>query len=140
MTLYASAVSFHVVTAILGLGEVTAIAIVATTTPARAPVAAPTWGALQALARGTTASLVLMLLSGVLIEYLSGGANHEARWFQLSFAGFLGLGALTGGIRRTLGKREALGDARTRAVVTRNAWVMCAITGVIAVLMEVKPW
>jgi hypothetical protein len=81
-----------------------------------------------------------MLLSGVLIEYASGGAYHDTWWFRLSFFGLLVLGAISGRMGRALRKRESAGSERTLKGVVRSGWTMCAITAVIAVLMEVKPW
>jgi hypothetical protein len=137
MTLYPVALSIHVVTAILGLGQVAGIASLASSAQAEAPVAPATWNALGRLARGTNWSLALMLLSGVLIDYSVGGGYHEAWWFRLSIGLWLVLGAISGRTRRALRKRES---ARPLQGVVRGAWSMCAIIAVIAVLMEVKPW
>ena len=49
------------------------------------------------------------------------------------------LGAINGLMGRMLRKRETAGSERTLQRVVRGAWVMCAITAVIAVLMELKP-
>src|SRR5258708_19302716 len=107
MTLYPVALSIHVVTAILGLGQVAGIAILVSSAQAEAPVAPATWTALGRLARGTTWSLALMLLSGALIDYSVGGAYHEASWFPLSFFLFLVLGSINRRTRRPLRNREA---------------------------------
>ena len=136
MTLHTLAISIHVVIAILGLGQVAGIAVVATSTSAQGA----SWGALQRLARGMTWSLVIVLLSGVLVEYSLGGPFHEAWWFRLSFFGLLALGAINGRMARALRKRGLIGDERTLKGVVRSAWIMCAITAVIAVLMAIKPF
>ncbi len=81
-----------------------------------------------------------MLISGALTEYAGGGVFHEAWWFRLSFLLLLVLGALNGRIGRTLRRRETAGDGRLLGEVALNAWAMCAITAVVTVLMEVKPW
>jgi hypothetical protein len=140
MTLYQLAISIHVVTAVLGIGQVAGIAVLASSTPVPAPAGSGSWTALQRLSRGTTWSLVIMLLSGALIEYASGGAYHEAWWFRLSFVYVVVLGAISGGIGRALRRRESAGEEKTRKKVVRSAWIMCAITAVVTVLMEVKPW
>jgi hypothetical protein len=139
MTLYQLAISIHVVTAILGIGQIAGIAVLASSTAAQTPVGAGTWTALQRLARGTTWSLVIMLLSGALLEYATGGAYHQEWWFRLSFVCVLLLGAINGRSQRALRKRESVGGERTLKAVVRSAWIMCAITAVVAVLMEVKP-
>ena|SRR5258706_7425273 len=139
--MYALAISIHIVTAILGLGQIAGIAIVTSSTSVQAPAATGTWTALQRLVRGSRWSLVIMLLSGVLLEYASGGAFHDAWWFRLSFLSLLVLGAINGRMGRTIRKRESVGDERTLRGVARSAWMMCAITAFIAILMEVKqPW
>ena len=134
MTLYALAVSAHVVTAILGLGQIAGTAVLASTGSA----GAGTWAALHRLVGGVRWSLLVMLLSGVLVEYLSGGAFHDTWWFRASFAGVLVLAALNGRMGRTLRKREALGDQRALERTATGARIMCALTAVIAAMMEVK--
>jgi CDP-diglyceride synthetase len=140
MTLFALAISIHVVTAILGLGQVAAIVVLASSTPSGACADAGSWTALDRLVLGTRWSIAIVLLSGVLLEYASGGAFHERWWFILSFFGVLVLGAINGIMGRRLKKRESAGDQRTLKSVARSAWIMCALTAAIAVLMEVKPW
>ena len=139
MTLYQLTISIHVVTAILGIGQIAGIAVLASSGAAQAPVGVGTWTALQRLARGTTWSIVIMLLSGALLEYASGGTYHEEWWFRLSFVCVLLLGAINGRSQRALRKRESVGGEQTLKGVVRSAWIMCAITAVVAVLMEVKP-
>lgn len=140
MTLYTLAISLHVVTAILGLGQITGTAILASSASGQDPAAAAGSPALQRLVSGTTWSILVMLLTGVLIEYASGGAYHGTWWFRLSFAGLLALGAVNGSMRRALRKRESIGGERTLRGIARNARIMAAVTAAIAILMEVKPW
>jgi len=137
MTLYPIALSIHVVTAILGLGQVAGIAILASSAQTEATAPSTTWTALRRLTRGTTWSLALMLLSGALIDYSVGGGYHEAWWFRLSFVLLVVLGAINGRTRRALRKRESTPPLQR---IARGAWSMCAIIAVVAVLMEVKPW
>lgn len=127
-------VAVHVVVAILGVGQVAGLAVLASSAPSGS------WTAIQRLARGTTWSLGIMLATGVLIEYLSGGPFHTTVWFRLSFVGMILLGAASGTVRRALRKRESVGDERTLTTVARTAWLMCGITAVVAALMELKPW
>jgi hypothetical protein len=140
MTTYQLAVSLHVVTAILGLGQVAGIAVVASSMSPQPSTDTGSWTALQRLARGTTWSLLILLLSGVLIEYASGGAFHDAWWFRLSFLGLIALGGIAARMGRALRKRESVGHERALKGVVRSSWIMCTMTAVIAVLMEVKPW
>lgn len=139
MTLYWLAVSIHVVTAILGLGQVAGMVVLASVMRVTAAGSPGMWVALGRLVRGTMWSLAVMLLSGVLIEYQV-RAYHDTSWFRLSFALFLALGALQGRTRRALRRREAVGDESSLRAMVRGGWAMCAIIAMIAVLMEVKPW
>jgi hypothetical protein len=141
MLLHSLAISIHVITAILGLGQISGIAVLSSSMSAPGAASIGSWTALQRLARGTTWTLVIMLLSGVLLEYTSGGAFHDSWWFRLSFFGLLVLGAINGTMGRAIRKHESVGDDRTLKGVVRSSWIMCAITAAIAVLMEVKqPW
>ncbi len=139
MNFYPILLSVHVVTAILGLGQIVGTAIVATSTSTNAPVAPGTLTALRRLGRGTGAALGIMLLSGVLLDYTSGGAFHKMLWYRISFLLLVALGALQGGIRRTLRKVEREPDGRALRGVVRLSGAMCAVVAVIAILMEVKP-
>jgi hypothetical protein len=139
MTLFAFALCVHVVTAILGLGQVGAIVVLGSAMSAGASPDEGSWTALGRLVRTASWSLVVVLLSGVLLEYASGAAFHDTWWFRISFFELLALGAINGVMGRTLRKREATGNERTLKKVVRGAWVMCAITMVITVLMVMKP-
>ena len=137
MTSYAWAISIHVVTAILGLGQVAGVLVVASSMAEAADSAS--WVALRRLVLGTRWSLIVILLSGVFIEYSFGGPFHRTWWFRLSFLGLVALGALSGFMGRALRQRASAGNERTRATVMRVAASMCVITATIAVLMELKP-
>lgn len=139
MNLYPILLSAHVVTAILGLGQIVGTAIVASSTPTNAPVAPGTLTALRRLGRGTGGALAIMLLSGVLLEYTGGGAFHTMLWYRASFLLLIALGALQGWIRRTLRKVEREPDGRALRGVVRLSGVMCAVVAVVAILMETKP-
>jgi hypothetical protein len=141
MALYALFISIHIVAAILGLGQIAGVAVLGRSMSLHAPAGTASWTALQRLSRGTTGTLVIMLLSGVLLEYASGAAFHDTWWFRLSFFGLLGLGAINGMMGRAIRKRESVGEERTLKGVVRSAQIMCAMTAAIAVMMEVKrPW
>ncbi|AKU96004.1 hypothetical protein AKJ09_02668 [Labilithrix luteola] len=137
--LFPVALCLHVLSVVLGLGQVAGIAVIASATAPRS-VSSESWSMLERLARTTRISLPLVLVSGVLLESSSGGANHTTWWFRLSLLGFVLLGVTSALLRSALRKRDSAGDARTRERVLRAAWSMCAITAVVAVLMEVKPW
>jgi hypothetical protein len=139
MMLYWLAVSIHVVTAILGLGQVAGIVVLASAMRVGGSISPGMWLALERLVRGTMWSLVVMLLSGVLVEYQV-RAYHDTLWFRLSFALVLALGAVNGRTRRVLRRRGEVGDESSLRAVLRGGLVMSAITAIVAVLMEVKPW
>jgi hypothetical protein len=140
MTVYAILLSAHVVTAILGVGQIAGTAIVARSTPTNGPVPSGTLIALRRLGLGTTGALVMMMLSGALLEYACGGAFHTTSWFRVSFVLALVLGALQGGIRRILRKVERAPDSRALRGVVQLSGVMCAVVAVVSILMELKPW
>jgi hypothetical protein len=95
---------------------------------------------LRQLLRGTTGALALMLLSGVAVEYASGGAFHDTWWFRLAFLQLLVLVMINGVAWRALRRAGAASTARLLRGVAWSAWVMCALIGEVTVLMEVKPW
>jgi hypothetical protein len=139
MTLYPILLSIHVVTAILGLGQIVGTTAVASSTPTDAPVPPTTLAVLRRLGLGTIGALAMMLLSGALLEYTSGGAFHATLWFRVSFFLLIALGALQAGIRRILRKVERDADGRAIRRVVQLSRVMCAIVAVVSILMEVKP-
>jgi hypothetical protein len=140
MTLYGVLVCIHVVTAILGMGLVAGIAILATTANAQGPSCAGIWLALKRLSRTAGISLGVLILSGALLDFVSSGAYHRAWWFRLSVLLVIAIGAVNGRMFRALRKGESDGDDRTLERVIRSAWIMCGLVAVVAVLMEAKPW
>lgn len=136
MNLYSLSVFLHVLTAILGLGPLTVLAI-ASSTPAPAMPLAP----FVQLLRLVGWSLAAMLVTGVLIIAQTHGALGKTGWVRVSFGLFLILGALQGIVRRRLKRMAA---ATPSAALPRGLspllWTMCALVGAITYLMEVKPW
>jgi hypothetical protein len=135
MTPYTIAISLHVVIAVLGVGQIGAVAL-GTTVSRRSGVALPvatTW--LRPLLRCTRWSLVAMFVTGASMELIGHGTFHESWWFRGS--------ALLLFLTLFLNRRAfaALGDA-TRGLqrVERLGWWMSANMAVAAVLMEVKPF
>jgi hypothetical protein len=135
MTLYQGAIAVHVLTAVLGVGQ-----IVALTRLASSGGDHPPWVAMQRLAAGGTWSLLLMLATGALLEYAVGGGYHNSWWFRISVLLFFTLGGVLGWTRRRLRAAAGSGDATALVGVGRAAWTMCAIIGSIAFLMQIKPW
>jgi hypothetical protein len=139
MNAYSILLSVHVVTAILGLGQIAGTVIVASSTRIDDPVAPGTVAVLRRLGFGTFAALVIMLISGALLDLTGGGAFHTALWFRLSFALLIALGALQGVIRRALRKAERTPNHGALRRVARLSGVMCAVVAAVAILMEAKP-
>jgi hypothetical protein len=110
MTPYIAVLCVHVVVAVLGLGQVAGMLVVA---------------------RGTDESVV---------EYLGGGAFHESLWFRLSFGLLLLLGAINGATGRALRRRNGAPSVPILPRVRRAAWTMCALVTLVTILMEAKPW
>ena len=139
MTLHGISLAVHVVTAILGVGQVAAIATLAAWPPAGSTGSTTTWKALGRLAMAGSLSLAVMLITGLLLDYSVGGGFHHYWWFRISFLAFLVLGGLLGWTRRTI-RKNASPDDRALSGVRRAAWSMFAIIAFIAVLMQAKPW
>jgi hypothetical protein len=140
--LYISVLVVHVLVAVLGLGSIASVAIVAATAGRleRGPTAALTW--LGPLLRYSGFSLAAMLATGILLGITSAGAVHEAWWFRGSALLLVLTGALHGRARRAVRRglaSEGDGELAMRRVA-RLAYGMCALVAVIAVLMEVKPF
>ena len=137
---YEIAIALHVVVAILGVGQVTGVTLVAAIARRSPPVAPATWAALTRLTMGASWSLLVMLFTGLWLEFLAGGVHGRSVWLPTAFVLFFACGALLGVTRRALRKGEAAGDvAVLPGVVTRGA-VVCVLVAIIAALMQLKPW
>jgi uncharacterized membrane protein len=142
MSLYLVALATHVLVAILGLGSVVSVALMAATVrrTGRGAAEAARW--IRPLLRVSAFSLAGMLVTGVLIIYGAGGGFHRAWWLRVSVLLLVVTGALHGLARRAL-KREPANDHDARLVlqrVERIAYGMTTLIGTIAVLMELKPF
>jgi hypothetical protein len=132
----------HVVVAVLGVGSVVSVPIFARTaqrTPYGAPVVL-SW--LSSLLRYSTISLVVMLVTGILLDLPVHGAFRHFWWFRGSALLLFATGALHGLGRRTVRwglTNEANRDAALRRV-ERIGYAMCAIVLAITILMVVKPF
>jgi hypothetical protein len=138
MTIHAVALCIHVLTAILGLGQIAAMTSLVSA-PAESTGSGPLWRALQRLATTSSWSLAVMLLSGLALEYSVGWGYHGFWWFRLSFLGLLALGAILGRTRRTIRKNASSPDGRALQAVRPAVWAMCALVAIITVLMVAKP-
>jgi hypothetical protein len=142
--LYTYLLVAHVLVAVLGLGSIAAVAIVAATARRveRGSMGAPTdalmW--LGPLLRCSTFSLPAMMSTGFLLNLTVAGAYSAMWWFRGSVLLLIATVALQAQARRAVrhgGANKNDGDLRR---VERIAYGMCALTAVITVLMEVKPF
>ena len=132
----------HVVVAVLGLGSVLAVAVVAAATrrTARAPIEAAPW--LGPLLRFSAISLGLMFSTGILMDAAAGGVFHDRWWFRGSAVLLVLTGFLHARARRIV-RRGFNPDAGAHAAlrgIERLAYGMSALIAAITVLMEVKPF
>jgi hypothetical protein len=136
MNLYSTTVFLHVLTAILGLGPLTALALVSSASTAIMPVER-----FGQLLRVVGWSLGAMLVTGGFLVYQTHGALGKTGWVRVSFGLFIVLGMLQGIVRRRLKRSLAVSPS---VAVPRGLnpllWTMCAIVGAITYLMETKPW
>ncbi len=131
--LYTPVLVVHVLVAVLGLGSVASVALVAATArkAGRGVTDVSPW--LGPLLRYSAVCLGVMFITGILLDLAADGAFRGAWWFRGSALLLLATGALHGLTRRSL---RSGGVQR----VERFAYGMCALLGAITVLMEVKPF
>jgi hypothetical protein len=138
-TLYIPVLVAHTVIAVLGVGSIPAVALVAATARRAGPGSRDMSAWLGPLLRYSAFSLAAMLVTGVLLDFAAGGAFHEAWWFRGSALLLVATGVLHARARRAV----RLGLANDADVVLRRveriAYGMCALIAAIIVLMELKP-
>ena len=150
MTIYAILRLVHVVVAVLGTGTIAALAIVArgarrhAGSPQASAVAGPqaaSLGPLPALATWASASLAVMLATGIWIDLEMHGIYHVALWFRASAIGLVVTGALLGILRRQLAgaRRGTLALDQALARIAGLAVAASLLVLVIVVLMELRP-
>lgn len=140
MSLFAVALTIHVLAAILGLGPVVAMAFANARRPAEAARAEELRGLMLRLSSWTSVGLGTLFLTGILIEAASGGSFHGTWWFRLSFLLLIVLGALNGLTRRKLKRLDTARAGDTLRAISVPVWSMVAIVAVITILMTNRPW
>lgn len=123
MSGYGWVLSLHVIVAILGVGQLAALAV----TAGRAEA-----GALFALIRNTRLALATMFITGAALDFMSGGAFHERLWFRGSGILLIITGVLSWRVQKAA---RATQPGRVRAL----AWGMCGAVALITAMMELKP-
>ena len=139
---YTAVVALHVIVAVLGTGQIGAIAI-STYAARRAGLSLTqirSW--LQPLLTTSRASLVLLLLSGIVLDAMLNGAYHHTWWFRISGLLLIGMGVAHGWARSSLvkGERGEIDGSFALRRVERTGWAMSCVVALIATLMEVKPF
>ncbi len=132
----------HVLVAVLGLGSVVSIAIVAALARKDRRDSAEVLPWLIPLLRYSAFSLGAMLVTGILLDIAANGAFHGSWWFRGSALLLVATGALHGQARRTI--RLSLAEKANSDTVLRRlerlTFAMCILVAGISVLMEVKPF
>lgn len=142
MSAYAPLVASHVIVAVVGIGLLGAVPLVARAAR-RAALTVPASAALlEPLLRATRWSLAVMALTGILLDVAVRGAFHSGGWFRASFALLVFVGFAHARARAGLRKAPAPAADAAAALrrVERWGWAMCATVALIAALMEVKPF
>jgi hypothetical protein len=132
--LYSLTVLLHVLTAVLGIGQIVAIAVLASATGKGEPAPAVT-AALKALTRSANWSALVMLLTGVAIDLTGGRVFDRTWWFRGSTLLLLALGALLGIVQGALRKAEPGYIGKVGGLAR---W-MCVVVAALVVLMVLKP-
>jgi hypothetical protein len=120
----------HVLTAVLGTGQVVAIAFLAGA--ARRAPHDDTYAVLRRLLRIFQASLVILLGTGVWMALLVGPAYERTIWFRASSVLVLALGAVAGMMGKAVKKKAA---SRAEGL----GWIMVGLVAVMVLLMVIKP-
>jgi hypothetical protein len=141
-SLYVPVLVVHVLVAVLGLGSIASLAVLAGTArrAGRGAMDPSAW--LSPLLRYSAVSLGAMLATGAFLDLVAGGGFHEAWWFRGSALMLVATGGLHAQARRAV-RRGLAGEGVTAVTlrrVERIAYGMCALIAAIAVLMETKPF
>ena len=140
-SLFTPILALHVSVAVLGLGSILSVALVAAASRrvGRDPAEVSAW--LATLLRFSAISLGAVILTGILMDAAAGGAFHEWWWFRGSALLLVLTGILHARARR-VGRGLAGDVGRDVALrrIERLAYGMSALIAAITVLMEVKPF
>ncbi len=145
MNLYQIALATHALVAVLGVGQVLTILVLAGDARAGSDQLPTTLALMRRHARIIGISLGLMLFSGIAVMIPTRGATAQSWWFRIAFILFILLGATNGVLQRSLrvaGAPASNVNARGAAVARLQtlAWTMCGIVTVIVILMAAKPF
>jgi len=133
---YTHLLALHILFAVIGIGPVTVIALLA--------IKEPEGDALKTvMTRGRLIlqpALLLMLLTGIGLLWVTGWSYMHTAWFLISFVLFIALGAFTGILQKNVRKATTPEEAAAHASSTRlMGWLALLSTVVIVWLMVTKP-
>ena len=131
----------HVLVAVLGLGSITAVAILARGARQGSPNSTVVLPYFVSLLRLATLSLVVVLATGILLDVIVGGAFRTALWLRASAVLLVTTGVLLAGARRMLrhGLRRNDGVDRILRQIQWISYAMCTLIALIVSLMLAKP-
>ncbi|NVB84825.1 MAG: hypothetical protein HOV81_41025 [Kofleriaceae bacterium] len=132
MTAYALVKLAHVMIAVLAMGLVTAGAILSRAASGIPPTA------LRPVVRLAMVGILLMLASGVLLDYLLAGALHAATWFRIGMAWTVAAGVAIGYSLRVMA-RATVDSERARRRLQIASWVAFVCIAATAAVMVRKP-
>jgi hypothetical protein len=135
MTVYAVTKLAHVLIAVLAIGLVTSGTILA-----RASSGVPSI-ALRPVVRWAMVGILLMVASGLLLDYLLAGALHATRWFRIGIGWTIAAGVAVGYSLRVIARARAgkLGAEHARRRVLLASWVAFACVAATVAVMVRKP-
>lgn len=138
MAAYSIVAIIHVIVAVVGLGQISVLALLA-----RRPELASTT-LFRKIFQAVGISLILMLVTGVLLLWLSNWTYVSTGWMGFSFVLFLLLGALHGIGQSTVKKIAASGGSFVASPLIgklRKVTLAMSLTlAVLVLLMEGKPF
>jgi len=123
MTLYTAVLSLHVIAAVLGAGQLAALAVLTRSVEGVM---------LSRLLRNARVALAVLLSTGVGLDFRAGGIWHTQWWFRGSGLLLLATALLSHFTQRAL-------VAQRIDTAARGAWTMCVTVAIMTMLMEWKP-
>lgn len=143
-TLSVPILALHVIVAVLGVGSIAAIAVVAGAARMTGGESAAVSVGLRLLLRYTVLSFAIMFVTGLFLDFSSHGTFHTSGWFRGSIALLVVCGVLhaqaRGAVRSMSMSSSELSRDMTLRRVQRLAYAMCALVAAITILMELKPF
>lgn len=128
---YQHTLMLHVLVAVVGIGPMAALAVLALSKAERGLVSQVG----KHLSRWASISMGLMLLTGIYLLYVTGWGYLQAAWFWIAFVLYIALEPL----QRIIIKRAGSEDAKTQSATKPLGWVLLISLLVIVYLMYVRP-